>query len=126
LKRSIRLLGVSRAARWRLPLLLLLAGLLLALRNPTHAQQSGAISMRARAGFDGYVQANTWLPVRVTVANSGPDVSGVLVDPIIRYRLYRESVTAILSAVFALTVLAGLYPAYRAGRIPPVENLKTI
>jgi ABC-type lipoprotein release transport system permease subunit len=32
----------------------------------------------------------------------------------------------ILIAVFSLTLTAGLYPAYRAGRIPPVETLKAL
>lgn len=53
-------------------------------------------------------------------------VSGVLVDPIIRIRLHAESVTVILSTVFGLSMLSGIYPAWRAGRIPPIESLRTI
>jgi len=58
----------------------------------------------------------------------GEDYSagGILVDPLIRIRLYKESIIAILSGVFILTLLAGLYPAWRAGRIPPVESLKAM
>ena len=51
---------------------------------------------------------------------------GVLVDPIFRIRLYKESIIAILSGVFSLTLLSGIYPAWRAGRTPPVESLKAI
>jgi len=51
---------------------------------------------------------------------------GVLVDPVFKARLFKESVTAILGGVFVLALLAGLYPAWRAGRVPPVESLKTI
>jgi len=51
---------------------------------------------------------------------------GVLVDPVFKARLFKESVMAILGGVFILALLAGLYPAWRAGRIPPVESLKTI
>lgn len=54
------------------------------------------------------------------------DIGGVLFDPIMRFRLYKESVVAILSTVFGLTLVAGLYPAWKAGRVPPVESLKTI
>lgn len=52
--------------------------------------------------------------------------SGVLVDPFIRILLHKESIAAILIGVFALTLVSGLYPAWRAGRVPPVESLKTI
>jgi len=70
------------------------------------------------------------------LANTGIDFSGalgqdysaggVLVDPVLKIRLYRESVVAILSGVFLLTLLSGLYPAWHAGRVPPVESLKTL
>ncbi|MDH5178557.1 MAG: FtsX-like permease family protein [Gammaproteobacteria bacterium] len=53
-------------------------------------------------------------------------VSGVLVDPIVRIRLHAESVAAILATVFGLSLLSGLYPAWRAGKIPPIESLRTI
>jgi len=58
----------------------------------------------------------------------GQDYSagGVLVDPVLRIRLYRESALAILAGVFALTLLSGLYPAWRAARVPPVQSLKAL
>ncbi|MFQ5431957.1 MAG: ABC transporter permease [Nitrospinota bacterium] len=56
----------------------------------------------------------------------GADISGVLLDPVLKMRFYWESAGVILFIVFALTLAAGLYPAYRAGRVPPVESLKTI
>lgn len=56
----------------------------------------------------------------------GTDVSGVLIDPVLKFRLYRESVMWILAGVFSLAVAAGLYPAWKAGRVVPVESLKTI
>lgn len=51
---------------------------------------------------------------------------GVLVDPVLKLRLFKESIIAILAGVFSLTLLSGLYPAWRAGRIPPVESLKAM
>ncbi len=58
----------------------------------------------------------------------GDDYSagGVLIDPVMKVYLYRESVIAILAGVFGLTLVAGIYPAWRAGRIPPVASLKTL
>ncbi len=56
----------------------------------------------------------------------GQDYSagGVLVDPVMKLRLYKESALVILSAAFGLTMAAGVYPAIRAGRTMPVESLK--
>lgn len=58
----------------------------------------------------------------------GGDVSfgGVLIDPVFKIRLFKESIIAILIGLFSLALLSGAYPAWRAGRIPPVESLKTI
>ncbi len=50
---------------------------------------------------------------------------GVLIDPIFKIKLYKESVAGILIGVFTLTILSGLYPAWRVARLPPVESLKT-
>ena len=52
--------------------------------------------------------------------------SGVLVDPLLKIRLFKESALVILVGIFMLTILSGIYPAWRAGRVPPVESLKTI
>jgi ABC-type lipoprotein release transport system permease subunit len=56
----------------------------------------------------------------------GDDYSagGVLVDPVMKFRLYRESALWIAGAVFFLTLAAGIFPAFKAGRTTPVENLK--
>ena len=58
----------------------------------------------------------------------GDDYSagGILIDPVMKVRLYKESIIAILTGVFGLTLLSGIYPAWRAGRCAPVESLKTI
>ncbi len=53
------------------------------------------------------------------------DFGGVLIDPIMKIRLFKESIFAILSGLFILALSAGAYPAWRAGRIPPVDSLKT-
>ncbi len=54
------------------------------------------------------------------------EAGGVPVDPVMRIRLFKESAMAILATLFFLTVGAGLYPAYKAGRTPPVESIKNI
>jgi ABC-type lipoprotein release transport system permease subunit len=58
----------------------------------------------------------------------GEDYSagGVLVDPVLKLRLFRESALAILASVFLLTLAAGIYPAIRAGRVLPAQSIKEI
>lgn len=52
--------------------------------------------------------------------------SGVIIDPVFKIRLYRESAMTIIAGVFTLTLLSGIYPAWHAGRVPPVESLKAL
>ena len=56
----------------------------------------------------------------------GYAIGSVLVDPVLKVRLFRESAVMILCGVFGLTILAGLYPAWKAGRENPVDSIKTI
>jgi len=58
----------------------------------------------------------------------GSDYSagGVLFDPLWKIMLFKESIIAILIGVFTLTILSGIYPAWRAGCVPPVESLKAL
>jgi len=55
----------------------------------------------------------------------GYGAGGVLVDPVIKIRIYKESVAITTVSFFSLTLLAGLYPAFKASRVPPVESMKT-
>ncbi len=53
------------------------------------------------------------------------DFGGVLIDPVMKIRLFKESIISILLGLFILALGSGAYPAWRAGRTPPVESLKT-
>jgi len=55
----------------------------------------------------------------------GFSFGGVLIDTTFKLRLFADSIVAILLVLFTLAMLAGAYPAWRAGRIPAVESLKT-
>lgn len=76
------------------------------------------------------------LPIYLYMSQVGLDLSrfigtdynaaGVLVDPVLKFVLFKESALAIVSGIFALTMAAGIYPAFRAGRITPVDSLKTM
>ena len=61
-----------------------------------------------------------------TIIGEDYSAGGVLVDPVLKFRLFKESAFAILASVFFLAMAAGLYPAWKAGRIPPVASLKNL
>jgi hypothetical protein len=46
-------------------------------RTAAHAQESGP-TMTVEAGWDGYCRLGTWCPIRVVLANEGPDVEAEL------------------------------------------------
>ncbi|MDQ6964764.1 MAG: hypothetical protein Q9M13_07590, partial [Mariprofundales bacterium] len=70
--------------------LLLLTILFLTWRSvPVGAQ--GTVTLNATAGFDGYYRAGTWVPVHITVANTGADAEGEV--QIVAYSDWRGKVT---------------------------------
>jgi len=74
------------------------------------------------------------IPWYIYMANVGLDFSamvgdemsagGVLIDPLMKIRLYLSSIVVIALSVPGLTLLAGLYPAYKAVKTEPVESIR--
>ncbi len=56
----------------------------------------------------------------------GYDAGGVPMELALKMRLYWERIAAITAGVFLLTLAAGLYPAWKASRIPPMESIRNI
>jgi len=56
----------------------------------------------------------------------GVEVAGVTLDPILRVEIYPPHAVAIAAAIFLTTLLAGLYPAWRASRVVPVETIRIV
>lgn len=81
----------------------------------------------------GVILSTPWF---IYMSNTGIDMSGligedysaggVLVEPVFKLRLFKESAFFILVTVFFLTMAASVFPAFRAGRILPVDTLKEI
>lgn len=80
--------------------------------------------------FIGIIISTPWylymnnIGIDLSDAYGDMDFGGVLIDPIMKIRLFKESIIAILFGLFALALSAGAYPAWRAGRIPPIDSLK--
>lgn len=69
----------------RLLAILLLVGFVAASSGAAAQAQTTGIALSVRAGFDGYYEDGMWIPVRITLANDGPDVDGAVVIAAPRY-----------------------------------------
>ncbi|NVB38647.1 ABC transporter permease [Pseudenhygromyxa sp. WMMC2535] len=60
------------------------------------------------------------------LGEGGAQVSGVTMDPILYVELYPPHALVIAGAIIAATLLAGIYPALRAGRVEPVKVIRIV
>ncbi len=56
----------------------------------------------------------------------GVEVAGVGMNPIMYVRIFPENAVIIAALVVMATLFSGLYPAWRAGRVAPVESIKLV
>jgi len=63
---------------------------------PAQAQGNGEVKISARVGFDGYCKQDAWLPIHVTVENSGADLSAIVQ---VSFKNSRGGLTATSTAV---------------------------
>ncbi len=56
----------------------------------------------------------------------GVEVAGVGMSPIMYVRIFPENAVIIAALVVMATLFSGLYPAWRAGRVVPVESIKLV
>jgi ABC-type lipoprotein release transport system permease subunit len=54
------------------------------------------------------------------------DIGGVGMDPILRIGIYPENAVAIACIIVITTMLAGVYPAWKAGRVSPIESINLV
>jgi ABC-type lipoprotein release transport system permease subunit len=57
---------------------------------------------------------------------AGSEVAGVAVSPVMRVDIYPENAVIIASAALLATLLSGLYPAWNAGRVVPVDSIRLV
>lgn len=58
------------------------------------------------------------------IGDSPTEISGVAMATQLRFGIYPENAVRIVGLAFAAVVLAGIYPAWRAGRVEPVESIR--
>jgi ABC-type lipoprotein release transport system permease subunit len=70
--------------------------------------------------------AQTGIDASAMTGGGATEVAGVGFDLVLRIGIYPESALLIAAAIIVATLLAGVYPAARAGRVVPVEAIKLV
>lgn len=88
----------------------------------------GLLSSAVVVAWPYYSLATKGLDMTEMYLKSGQkaDVAGVGMSMILHVGLYPESLLAIIIAVLSAVLLSGLYPAYKAGTVEPVEVIKLV
>jgi ABC-type lipoprotein release transport system permease subunit len=73
-----------------------------------------------------YYFATSGIDYSSIIGEGGTDVAGVAMDPIMYVRIYPENAIIIAVVIILTTMVSGLYPAWRAGRVAPVEAIKLV
>ena len=68
----------------------------------------------------------TGIDMTAMVGEGTAEIAGVGFDPILHVSIFPENLIIIISAAMIATLLSGLYPALRAGRVNPVETIRLV
>ena len=73
-----------------------------------------------------YYLATTGFDISSQLGAEGAEaeVAGVALSTVMHVRIFPESLALIAGAALLATLLAGVYPAWRAGRVEPVETIR--
>ncbi len=85
----------------------------------------GIVAGAVVAAWPYHYLATTGIPYEKMVGE-GVEVAGVAPDPVMYVGIYPERLIVIGAVVVVATVLAGIYPAWKAGRVQPVETIKLV
>ncbi len=70
--------------------------------------------------------AHTGIDMTAMVGQGGSEVAGVAVSPIFKVGIFPINAVVIALAALAATLVAGIYPAWKAGRVAPVETIRLV
>jgi ABC-type lipoprotein release transport system permease subunit len=73
-----------------------------------------------------YYMATTGIDLTAQMDISGSEVAGVAVSPVMYVDIFPENLVMIASAALLATLLSGIYPAWKAGRVVPVESIRLV
>lgn len=82
-----------------------------------------ALAALLAAGPYAYL-ATTGIDLSARMGIAGSEVAGVAVAPVLRAAIYGEHLLWIALFALGATLLAGIYPAWHAGRVAPVDAMR--
>jgi ABC-type lipoprotein release transport system permease subunit len=69
---------------------------------------------------------HTGIDVSAMTGGATTEVAGVGFDPTLRVGIFPDNLVLIVVAILIATLAAGLYPAWRAGNVAPVESIRLV
>ncbi len=70
--------------------------------------------------------AHTGVDVSAMTGGAATEVAGVGFDPTLRVGIFPDHLLIIVIAIVLATLAAGVYPAWRAGNVAPVESIRLV
>jgi ABC-type lipoprotein release transport system permease subunit len=70
--------------------------------------------------------ASTGLDFSAMIGEGGTEISGVAMSSVLRVGIFPENAILIGVAALGATLMAGIYPAWKAGRVAPVETIRLV
>ena len=60
------------------------------------------------------------------MGNNRVEIAGAVMNMVVRATVYPDHAVIIAVAIIGVTLLSGLYPAWRAARVQPVDAIKLV
>jgi ABC-type lipoprotein release transport system permease subunit len=73
-----------------------------------------------------YYLSNTGIDLSALLGQDSADIAGVIFDTTMRFMIYFGHLSVIAGAAMLATLLSGLYPAWKAGHVVPVEAIRLV
>ncbi len=73
-----------------------------------------------------YYLATTGIDISEQLDISNSEIAGVAVNTLMNVSIYPENLAIIGGAALLATLLSGIYPAWKAGRVVPVESIRLV